>query len=349
MSPNDQIIPKEEPENEPKDRSAVWMAVILGGIILVMTWLTLFVDDPWQFFRKSDQGVKISSVSPALNNQEQLADGEVRQSLVKFIEAFYFDQRRGYFDPPSYFAPITETFYNYHRLTYQRLKELYWKRRDDMQGLTYSWNPTSLEFHRDTAGLVVTYWAKEEYYRPSRRLRQSADVHYELVIDGNGKIVSLRELEVSNFESPGFSEQAIDSVDSAGTYTSVPPPASVPPAASVPVPEPEPDQKIYELGAVDVPPEYPGGARDMQRFLTRNIIYPAAAENNRTEGKVFVGFVIEKNGAVSGVNVLRGIGSGCDEEAARVVRNFPAWKPATVAGRPVRNAYVLSVAFKLDP
>jgi TonB family protein len=195
---------------------------------------------------------------------------------------------------------------------------------------------------------VVTYWANEEYFRPSRHSRQSADVHYELILDDNGKIISLKELEVSNFRSDGFSIAAIDSVDSAKAITSVPvQPAAPVSQANVAPPEVDNDQRIYEIGNVDSSPEYPGGSRELLKFLGKGIHYPAAAQNSGTEGKVFVGFIIEKNGSVSGVNVLRGIGSGCDEEAMRVVRTLSGWKPAMVGGKPVRNAYVVSIAFKL--
>jgi TonB family protein len=344
------FVPGNEPPQEPKDRSHIRFAVVLGIVIMIMIWLTLFVDDPWRFFRKNSETPPLSARELApLDNSSEMSDEEMHQSLVKFIEAFYFDQRRGYFDPPSYFAPITQTFYNFHNLNYQRLKEQYWKRREDMEGLAYRWTPGSLNFRRDSAGLIVTYWANEEYFRPSRHSRQSADVHYELILDNNGKIISLKELEVSNFHSEGFSASAIDSVDSAKAISSVPLQSASPATtASAASPETENDQKIYEIGNVDSPPEYPGGSRELLKFLAKGIHYPAAAQNNGTEGKVFVGFIIEKNGSVSGVNVLRGIGSGCDEEAVRVVRTLSGWKPAMAGGRPVRNAYVISIAFKLN-
>ena len=65
------------------------------------------------------------------------------------------------------------------------------------------------------------------------------------------------------------------------------------------------------------------------------------------EGKVFVQFVVEKDGSLSDVHVIKGIGAGCDEEAIRVVQNAPKWKPAKQRGRPVRQRLVLPLTFKL--
>ena len=118
-----------------KDRSLLYMGIVLGVIILVMGYLTLFVDDPWALFKKEKAPVAVvedGDSSSLLDESSSMSDDEVRKSLTKFIEAFYYDQRRGYFDPPSYFANITETFYNYHNLTHQRLKDLYWKKMEDM-------------------------------------------------------------------------------------------------------------------------------------------------------------------------------------------------------------------------
>src|SRR5690606_37027434 len=130
-----------------KDRSLLYMLLILLGIILVMGYLTLFVDNPWKIFSKKEEVplTVTNDRSKILDKNVSMSDEEIRRSLVKFIEAFYHDQRRGYFDPPSYFAPITETFYNYHNLTFQRLKDIYWKRREDRQNLHRNWIVSSLD------------------------------------------------------------------------------------------------------------------------------------------------------------------------------------------------------------
>nr|WP_237488121.1 energy transducer TonB [Hufsiella ginkgonis] len=142
-----------------------------------------------------------------------------------------------------------------------------------------------------------------------------------------------------------------DSVDSTDSIYADPiePDGTQPPVPSPPIPSAEAnDQKIYDIGGVEIPPEFPGGQKELVKFLNRNLKYPPQARSNNVEGKVFTGFVVEKNGTLSDFKVLRGIGSGCDEEALRVIRMLPAWKPAMVDGKPVRNSYVLSVTFKIS-
>jgi hypothetical protein len=140
----------EENKKDPvrSDRSLWYMAIGLGVVILIMGYLTLFVDDPWSIFSKEKTPVTVIDDNSLLDQSASMSDEQVRSSLVKFIEAFYHDQRRGYFDPPSYFAPLTETFYNYHNLDYTRLKDIYWKRMSQMSGFNRNWVVSSLEFSR---------------------------------------------------------------------------------------------------------------------------------------------------------------------------------------------------------
>ncbi len=74
-------------------------------------------------------------------------------------------------------------------------------------------------------------------------------------------------------------------------------------------------------------PAYPGGDDARIAFLVQNIKYPEQAKKNGIQGKVFVTFVIETDGSITNVKVLRGIGGGCDEEAARVIKLMPKWNP----------------------
>ncbi|MBR1775392.1 MAG: energy transducer TonB [Bacteroidales bacterium] len=93
--------------------------------------------------------------------------------------------------------------------------------------------------------------------------------------------------------------------------------------------------------------EFPGGVEAMYQFLSQTIKYPKQAIENKTAGKVFVTFVIEKDGTISKVAIIKGIGNGCDEEAIRVVKAMPKWKPATDKGKTVRQRYVLPINFVL--
>ena len=94
-------------------------------------------------------------------------------------------------------------------------------------------------------------------------------------------------------------------------------------------------------------PEFPGGSDSLYAYIARNIKYPEAAKKEKIEGRVFVTFVIEKDGQVSSAKILRDIGGGCGEEAIRVVKNMPKWKPGTQRGNPVRFQFNLPVSFLL--
>jgi len=106
------------------------------------------------------------------------------------------------------------------------------------------------------------------------------------------------------------------------------------------------EQEIFQI--VEEMPSYPGGEQKLMEFVAKNIKYPQIARETGIQGRVFVGFVVEPDGSVSNVKVLRGIGGGCDEEAMRVVKSMPKWKPGKQRGKAVRVSYMLPVNFKLQ-
>ncbi|KAF0128998.1 MAG: TonB [Bacteroidetes bacterium] len=99
---------------------------------------------------------------------------------------------------------------------------------------------------------------------------------------------------------------------------------------------------------VETMPEFPGGGEAMIKFMVSNIRYPESARKDTVQGKVFVNFIVDKNGKVSNVKVIRGIGHGCDEEAARVVAMMPDWTPGQQRGKNVNVSFNLPVTFKLN-
>ena len=99
---------------------------------------------------------------------------------------------------------------------------------------------------------------------------------------------------------------------------------------------------------VEQMPEFPGGEEAIREFVAKNIQYPQKAKDAGAYGRVFVGFVIEPDGSVSNVTLLRGIGFDCDEEAMRVVKTMPKWKPGMQRGKAVRVSYLLPIDFKLE-
>ena len=99
---------------------------------------------------------------------------------------------------------------------------------------------------------------------------------------------------------------------------------------------------------VEDDPEFPGGLSALSQYLASNIKYPQLAKENNITGKVFVSFVVEKDGSVGQVKILRDIGGGCGAEAVRVVKAMPKWKPGKQRGKPVRTQFNLPVDFSLN-
>lgn len=143
-----------------------------------------------------------------------------------------------------------------------------------------------------------------------------------------------------------------DRVKKETTPEVAPPPPPPPPVtttgddATTPQPTTNGNNAIYTV--VENMPEYPGGDEARIKFITGNIKYPQEAKEKGIMGTVFVSFVVEKDGRVTEVKVLRGIGGGCDEEALRVVKMMPKWKPGTQSGKAVRVQFNLPVKFLLN-
>ncbi|NOX45513.1 MAG: M56 family metallopeptidase [Chlorobi bacterium] len=99
---------------------------------------------------------------------------------------------------------------------------------------------------------------------------------------------------------------------------------------------------------VEEMPTFPGGDEARMKYLVENIRYPEVAQKNGIQGRVFITFVVEEDGYLSNVKVLRGIGGGCDEEAVRVIENMPKWEPGKQNGKAVRVQFNMPIMFKLD-
>jgi len=106
------------------------------------------------------------------------------------------------------------------------------------------------------------------------------------------------------------------------------------------------EEKIFT--AVEQNPEFPGGPAEMYKYLAKNIRYPGAASRANIQGRVFLQFVVNTDGSITDVEVVKGVGFGCDEEAVRVVKSMPKWKPGRQQGRAVRVKYTLPVNFQLE-
>ena len=94
-------------------------------------------------------------------------------------------------------------------------------------------------------------------------------------------------------------------------------------------------------------PVFPGGLSGLYKYFKDNLKYPSLAKESGISGKVYITFIVETDGNVSNVEVLRGIGGGCDEEALRIVSQMPQWEPGRQRGTAVRVLYTVPIKFSL--
>lgn len=116
------------------------------------------------------------------------------------------------------------------------------------------------------------------------------------------------------------------------------------------VKEPEPEKPVEEeiFQAVEQQAEFPGGITALMKWLSSNIRYPEAAQQNDIQGKVIVKFVVEKDGSIGAASVVKGVDKDLDREALRVVKKMPKWQPGKNNGVAVRSYFNLPVTFKLQ-
>ena len=115
---------------------------------------------------------------------------------------------------------------------------------------------------------------------------------------------------------------------------------------------PEPPKHVVEetkiFTVVEQMPMFPGGDGALMSYLSSNIHYPTVAAENGVQGRVVVGFVVERDGSITDVNVLRSVDPSLDREAMRVVKSMPKWTPGKQNGSAVRVKYQVPVTFRLQ-
>ncbi|MDY9918527.1 MAG: energy transducer TonB [Proteiniphilum sp.] len=119
----------------------------------------------------------------------------------------------------------------------------------------------------------------------------------------------------------------------------------------IPPPPPKPKQEeVTEeiFVVVEEQPEFPGGQAAMMKFLSDNIRYPVIAQENGIQGRVICNFVVERDGSITDVQVVRGVDPSLDREAIRVIQQMPRWKPGKQRGSAVRVRFTLPVVFRLQ-
>jgi len=116
----------------------------------------------------------------------------------------------------------------------------------------------------------------------------------------------------------------------------------------VKIEEEEEEEDVQIFTVVENDPEFPGGMEALYKYLRENIKYPSLARDNNITGKVYVTFVVERDGSIANPRVLKDIGGGCGQEAIRVVKAMPKWTPGKQRGKAVRVQFNLPVSFNLQ-
>ena len=119
-------------------------------------------------------------------------------------------------------------------------------------------------------------------------------------------------------------------------------------AAPVEAPEEEEEEEVIFV-VVETMPEFPGGQQALFKYLSENVKYPVIAQENGIQGRVICQFVVNKDGSIVDIEVVRSGGDpSLDKEAVRVIKSMPKWKPGKQRGKPVRVKFTLPVNFKLQ-
>jgi len=106
------------------------------------------------------------------------------------------------------------------------------------------------------------------------------------------------------------------------------------------------DEEIFVV--VENMPEFPGGTKALMEFISNNVKYPVIAQKNGITGRVFVGFVIDKDGSITNVKVLKPVDPALEKEAIRVIKAMPKWKPGTQKGKKAKVSYTIPINFSLN-
>lgn len=157
--------------------------------------------------------------------------------------------------------------------------------------------------------------------------------------------------EVKNEEPPPKVEEVenkvISNINKEGAETeevaAAPPPVEAPKPAEIEQPR---EDEIFTT--VEQQPEFQGGLKEMYAFIGKNLKYPSQAQRANVSGRVFAKFVVERDGRIGDVQILKGIGFGCDEEAQRVIKSMPKWNPGKQNGRSVRVFFTMPINFQLE-
>lgn len=108
------------------------------------------------------------------------------------------------------------------------------------------------------------------------------------------------------------------------------------------------DNSIHDFASIEEMPDFPGGMQKFYQYVSKNYVYPAAAREQGVSGRLILSFVVEKDGSLTDIKVMRDLGMGTGDEAVRMLKKAPKWKPGIQNGRPVRVQYTLPIMLNLE-
>lgn len=173
---------------------------------------------------------------------------------------------------------------------------------------------------------VVMATQEETAPPPPEDVPQAETTEFEIIEDS--KTIE-REFNISSFQQTSNVQASISKV-------------------VIEIEDEELEAEVEIFTVVEQEASFPGGIQKLNEYLAQSIKYPQQAKETGTKGRVMLTFVVERDGSITDIKVLRDIGSGCGEEAKRVVKEMPKWQPAKQRGKAVRQQFVLPVSFNLQ-
>ena len=181
----------------------------------------------------------------------------------------------------------------------------------------------------------------------AKPLKQPAPAKPQATIKSVQMVVTVDEQAQKPVKNDDLVKGTISNVDTKGPETGTNAVPDVPTGGGGTAPAVD-DKTIYNTGGLDVMPEPVGGESAWAKFLNKNLRFPPAAQEDGVSGKVFLSFVVEKDGSLSNIQVIKPAGHGFDEEALRVLKLAKAWNPGKQNGQAVRVRYNIPINFQLS-
>ena len=193
--------------------------------------------------------------------------------------------------------------------------------------------------------LVAFEWKTYENNEMMLVSAAASQIDSEIIINTKQEAPKSPQMKVTEFKTTSKNDAKVDDiVDLIKIETGIN-------DTNIIVPVEITDEKITGVDTFvlipEISPEFPGGLENMYKYIKDNLKYTDIAKKTNITGTIYVEFTVEKDGSLTDVHVIRGIGGGLDEEAIRVVESMPKWQPARQGGMPVKVKYQIPIAFNL--